>query len=153
MCKGVRYMGRRVIIVTFAAVSLAVMSLIGSACGGDKAIAQPSSSVVAEPRLLDIGDFSLMEKRPTHVLLHVTKAHPLRILILADQALDSISLRRMAAADGSVVPPETVRLKGSPHNLDGQTVYALTTRSIESGYLRLDLLGHGRVQSLAVQDW
>jgi hypothetical protein len=143
-------MGRKVLIIVFAAVALGVLPLVGSACG---AVAQSSSSDTQEPRLLNIGDFSLLNGRPTHALVQATKSHPLKIFILADQPLDSITLRRMAAADGSIVTPETVPLKGAPHALDGQTVYSLTTQPIEPGYFRLDLLGRGRVQSLVIRDW
>ena len=153
MQRGVRHLGRRVLIIVFVAVALGVLPLVASACGEGKAVAQSTSSDAAEPRLLDIGDFSQLEGRPTHVLLHATTAHPLRIFILSDQPLDSITLRRMAADDGSIVTPEAVPLKGSPHAVDGQTVYGLTTQSIDPGYFRLDLLGRSRVQSLAVQDW
>jgi hypothetical protein len=146
-------MGRRVLVIILAAVALGVLPLASSGCGGDKGVAQANAVDAAEPRLLNIGDFSLLPGRATHSLFQATKAHPLHIFILADRPLDSVRLRRMANDDGSLATPEAIPLNGSPHDLDGQTVYALTTPSIEPGYFRLDLLGHGRVQSLAVRDW
>jgi len=146
-------MGRKVLVIALVVIALGVLPSAGSACGESKGVAQVSSADAAQPRLLDIGDFSLLQGQPTHALFHAVKAHPLRIFILADRPLNSVKLRRMAADDGSIVTPEEVPLKGSPHDLDGQTVYALTTPSIEPGYFRLNLLGRGRVQSLAVQDW
>ena len=146
-------MARKVLVIALVALALGILPLVVSACGGDKGVAQASAVDAAQPRLLDIGDFSLLPGRATHSLFHATKSHALRIFILADRPLDSVKLRRMANDDGSLATPAFVPLKGSPHDLDGQTVYGLTTPSIEPGYFRLDLLGRGRVQSLAVQDW
>ena len=146
-------MSRKVVILVLVAVSLAALPLTASACGGNKGVAQASPSLVAVPMLLDIGDFSLLHGRPTHTLIHATKAHPLRIYIIADRPLDSVKLRRMANGDGSLATPEAIPLQGSPHDVDGQTLYALITPQVEPGYFRLDLLGRGRVQSLAVKDW
>ena len=146
-------MARKILVIVLVAVALSNLPLVVSACGGDKGAAQASGVDAAQPRLLDIGDFSLLPGRPTHSLFHATKSHALRIFIVADRPLDSVKLRRMANDDGSLATPEAITLKGSPHDLDGQTVYGLTTPSIEPGYFRLDLLGRGRVQSLAVQDW
>jgi len=144
---------RRGFAVVLIAIAVGVVPYLVSACGESKAAAQPSLSPAAQPRLLDIGGFSLIGGRPTHVLLHTTKAHPLRIFIIADRPLDSIKLRRVGADDGSIVTPEAVPLTGSPHASDGQTAYGLTTQAIDPGYFRLDLVGRGRVRSLAVQDW
>ena len=146
-------MKRKVLVIALVAVALGILPLVGSACGEGEVVAQPSSSYTAFPRLLDIGEFSLLNGRPMHVLVQATRTHPLRIFILADRPLDSITLGRMAGADGSMVTPETVPLKGTPHAVDGQTVYGLSTQPIEPGYFRLDLLGRGRVQSLAIRDW
>jgi hypothetical protein len=147
-------MGRKVLVVVLVAGALGVLALSVSACGaGREAAAQASSADAALPRLLDIGDFSLLRGRATHSLFRATNVHPLRIFILADRPLDSVKLRRMANDDGSLATPEAIPLSGSPHDLDGQTVYGLTTPSVEPGYFRLDLRGRGRVQSLAVQDW
>ena len=146
-------MRRKVFVIVLVAFALGILQFVGSACGESKVVAQPSSSYTAYPRLLDIGEFSLLNGRPMHVLVQATKTHPLRIFILADRQLDSITLRRMAAADGSMVTPETVPLKGTPHASDGQTVYGLSTHPVEPGYFRLDLLGRGRVLSLTIRDW
>ena len=146
-------MGRKGLIIMLAALALGVLPLVSSGCGEDKADAQSTSSYTAYPRLLNIGDFSLLKGRPTHALIQATKTHPLRIFILADRPLDSITLRRMAAPDGHIVTPETVPLKGGPHGVDGPTVYGLSTPAIEPGFFRLDLRGRGRVQSLVVRDW
>jgi len=146
-------MVRRGLAVVFIVVALCVVPFLASACGESKAVAQPSFSPAAQPRLLDIGGFSLLKGRPTRVMLHATKTHPLRVLILADHRLDSIALRRVADADGSLIPPVAVPLQGSPHASGKQTVYGLTAAPIEPGYYRLDLLGHGHVSSLAVMDW
>jgi hypothetical protein len=146
-------MPRKILVIVLVAVALGTLPLVVSACGGDKGAAQASAVDAAQPRLLDIGDFSLFPGHATHSLFHATKAHPLRIVILVDRPLDLVKLRRVANDDGSLATPEAIPLKGSPHELDGQTVYGLTTPSVEPGYFRLDLLGRGRVQSLAVQDW
>ena len=86
-------------------------------------------------------------------MLHATRSEPLRVVILADRELDSIALRRVAGADGSLVTPLAVPLQGSPHTSGKQTAYGLTTKPIEPGYYRLDLSGRGRVSSLSVTDW
>ncbi len=145
-------MVRRGLVIVLAAVALAVLPNLATACGESKAVAQPSFSYVTQPRLLDIGDFSLLKGRPTRVMLHATTSHPLRIFILTDRPLDSITLLRVAAADGSQVAHVAVTLQGSPHTSGKQTAYGLTARSIEPGYYRLDLVGRGRIGSLAVQD-
>jgi hypothetical protein len=132
---------------------LGALPLTVSSCGGNKGVAQASPSLAAVPMLLDIGDFSLLRGRPAHTLFHATKAHPLRIYIIANRPLDSVKLRRMANDDGSLATAKAIPLQGSPHDVDGQTLYALITPQVEPGYFRLDLLGRGRVQSLAVRDW
>ena len=146
-------MRRKGLIVVFVAVVLGLVPFVASACGESKAVAQPSFSPAAQPRLLDIGPFSLLGGRPTRVMLHATKSHPLRVFILADRQLDSIALRGVAGADGNLVTPVAVPLRGSPHASGKQTVYGLTAEPIEPGYYRLDLSGRGRVSSLAVTDW
>jgi len=147
-------MGHKVLVVVLVAVVLAVLMLSATACGaGHEAPAQASSADAAQPRLLDIGDFSLLPGRATHSLFRATTAHALRIFIIADRPLASVKLRRMANDDGGPATPEPIPLTGSPHDLDGQTVYGLTSKTVEPGYFRLDLRGRGRVQSLAVQDW
>jgi len=143
--------GKRVALLLVVAV-LGLLPLAASACGDSTAVAQPSFSPAAQPRLLDIGPFSLLRGQATRVMLHATKSKPLRVFILADHALDSIALRRVAAADGSLVTPVAVPLQGSPHSAARQTVYGLTTAPVEPGYYRLDLGGRGRVSSLAVRD-
>jgi hypothetical protein len=151
--KGVRKMLRRGLAIVFVAVALGVLPFFASSCAESKAVAQPSFSPAAQPRLVDIGPFSLLSGRSTRVMLHATKSHPLRIFLLADRQLGSITLRRVAVADGSLVSPEAVPLQGSPHASGRQTVYGLTTEPIAPGYYRLDLRGRGRVLSLAVMDW
>ena len=146
-------MGRRGLVILLAAVVLGLVPFAAAACGESKAVAQPSFSPAAQPRLLDIGPFSLLAGRPTRVMLHATKSHPLRVFVLADRQLDSIILRRVAGSGGSFVSPHVVPLQGSPHALGKQTVYGLTSGSIAPGYYRLDLRGRGRVSSLAVMDW
>jgi len=145
-------MVRRGLVVGFVAVSLCVIPLLASACGEGKTVARPSFSYVTQPRLLDIGPFSLLKGRPTRVRLHATSSHPLSIFILAERPLDSITLLRVAAADGSQVAHVAVTLQGGPHTSLRQTAYGLTTESIKPGYYLLDLLGRGRIASLAVQD-
>jgi hypothetical protein len=135
------------------AIVLGLVPFIASACGESKAAAQPSFSPAAQPRLLDIGPFSLLGGRATRVMLHATKSEPLRVVILADRVLDSIALRRVADADGGLVTPVAVPLQGSPHATGKQTAYGLTSEPIEPGYYRLDLSGRGRVSSLSVTDW
>jgi hypothetical protein len=144
--------GNRVALVLVVAV-LGLVPFAASACGESKAAAQPSFSPAAQPRLLDIGPFSLLGGTPTRVMLHATQAHPLRVVILADRQLDSIALHRVADAGGSLVTPVAVPLQGSPHASSKQTAYGLTTESVEPGYYRLDLSGRGRVSSLSVTDW
>lgn len=144
--------GKRLAVVLVAVVLLAV-PFIASACGESKAAAQPSFSPAAQPRLLDIGPFSLLDGQATRVMLHATVAHTLRVVILADRELDSIVLYRVADADGSLLTPVEVPLRGSPHASGEQTAYALTTEPVEPGYYRLDLSGRGRVSSLSVADW
>ena len=146
-------MSRRGLVIVLVAVALGVLPLLASACGEGKAVAQPSPSYTTQPRLLDIGDFSLIKGRPTRVMLHATTSHPLRIFILAGRPLDSITLLRVAAANGSQVAHVAVTLQGSPHTSGKQTRYGLTAEPIEPGYYRLDLRGRGRVSSLAVMDW
>jgi hypothetical protein len=146
-------MGHRGLVVVLVAVVLGLVPFVSSACGESKAALQPSFSPAAQPRLLDIGPFSLLGGRPTRVMLHATKSHPLRVLILADRRLDSVTLRRVADADGSLVSPVQVPLRGSPHASGGQTAYGLTAEPVEPGYYRLDLRGRGRVSSLAVTNW
>jgi hypothetical protein len=146
-------MVRRGLVIVFVAVALGVLPLIASACGEVKAVAQPSVSFTTQPRLLDIGDFSLLKGRPTRIMLHATTSQALRIFILAARPLDSITLLRVAAADGTQVAHEAVPLQGSPHASGKQTAYGLTTEPIEPGYYRLDLRGRSRVSSLAVMDW
>jgi len=138
-------MVRKGLMVVLVAVVLGLVPLLASACSESKAGAQP--------RLLDTGGFSLVGGRPTHVMLHATKTHPLRIFILADHRLDSIALRRVADADGGLISPAAVPLQGSPHAAGNHTVYGLSAESIEAGYYRLELRGHGLVSSLAVMDW
>ena len=140
------------LVVVFVAIALVTLPLLGSACGEGKAVAQPSFSYVTQPRLLDIGPFSLLKGRPTRVMLHATTSHPLRIFILTERPLDSVTLLRVAAADGSQVKHEAVPVQGSPRASGKQTAYGLTAEPIEPGYYRLDLLGRGRIESLAVQD-
>ena len=144
--------GKRLAVVLVAVV-LALVPFVASACGEGKAAAQPSYSPASQPRLLDIGPFSLLGGTPTRVMLHATQAHPLRVVILADRQLDSIALHRVADADGSLVTPVAVPLQGSPHASGKQMAYGLTTGSVEPGYYRLDLSGRGRVSSLSVTDW
>lgn len=144
--------GKRVALVLVVAV-LGLVPFVASACGESKAAAQVSFSPAAQPRLLDIGPFSLLGGQATRVMIHATRSEPLRIVILADRELDSIALRRVAAADGSLVTPVAVPLQGSPHTSGKQTAYGLTTESVEPGYYRLDLSGRGRVSSLSVTDW
>jgi hypothetical protein len=144
---------RKGLTVVLVAVVLGLLPLVASACGESKAVAQPSSSPATQPRLVDIGPFSLLSGRSTRVMLHATKSHPLRVFVLADRQLDSITLRHVGDTDGSLVPPEAVPLQGSPHASGKQTVYGLTTEPIEPGYYRLDLRGRGRILSLAVMDW
>ena len=144
-------MARKVLVIVLVVVALGVLPLAVSDCG-DRGVAQASAVDAAQPRLLDIGDFSLLKGRPTRVMLHATTSHPLRIIILAERPLDSITLLRVAAADGSQVAHVAVTLRGSPHTSGGQTAYGLTAGPIETGYYRLDLVGRGRIGSLAVQD-
>jgi hypothetical protein len=144
--------GKRVALVLVVAV-LGLVPFVASACGESKAVAQPSFSPAAQPRLLDIGPFSLLGGRATRVMLYATKSEPLRVVILADRELDSIALRRVAGADGALVTPVAVPLQGSPHASGKQTAYGLTTKPVEPGYYRLDLSGRGRVSSLSVTDW
>ncbi len=143
---------RKGLVIVLVAVAVGVLPLIASACADSKAVARPSFSYTTHSRLLDIGDFSLLEGRPTRVMLHTTTSHPLRVFILAERPLDSITLLRVAAADGSQVAREAVPLQGSPHASGEQTAYELTAGSIEPGYYRLDLVGRVRIGSLAVQD-
>ena len=145
-------MVRRGLVIVLIALALGVLPLIASACGEGEAVAQPSFSYTTQPRLLDIGDFSLLKGRPLRVMLHATTSHALRIFILAERPLDSITLLRVAAANGSQVEHVAVTLQGSPHTSGKQTAYGLTAESIEPGYYRLDLVGRGRIGSLAVQD-
>jgi hypothetical protein len=144
--------GKRLAVVLVAVV-LSLVPFVASACGESKAVAQPSYSPATQPRLLDIGPFSLLGGTPTRVMLHATQAHPLRVVILADRQLDSIALHRVADADGSLVTAVVVPLRGSPHASGKQTAYGLTTEPVEPGYYRLDLSGRGRVSSLSVTDW
>jgi hypothetical protein len=144
---------RKGLTVGLVAVVLGLLALVASNCGESKAVAQPSFSPAAQPRLVDIGLFSLLSGRPTRVMLYATKSHPLRVFVLADRQLDSIPLRHVADTDGSLVSPEAVPLQGSPRASGKQTVNGLTTEPIEPGYYRLDLRGRGRVSSLAVMDW
>ena len=145
-------MVRKGLVIVLVAVAVGVLPLIASACGESKAVAQPSFSYKTQPRLLDIGDFSLLKGRPTRVMLHATTSRPLRIFILAERPLDSITLLRVAAADGSQVAHVAVTLQGSPHASGKQTAYGLTAGPIRPSYYRLELLGRGRIGSLAVQD-
>jgi hypothetical protein len=151
--RDVREMVRRGLAIVFVAVALGVLPFLATACGEGKAVAQPSFSYATPPRLLDIGDFSLLGGRPTRVMLRATSSHPLTIFILAERPLDAVTLRRVAAADGSQVTHKVVPVQGDPHASGQQTVYGLTAEPIEPGYYRLDLLGHGRIESLAVRDW
>ena len=144
--------GKRLAVVLVTVV-LALVPFVASACGESKAAAQPSFSPAAQPRLLDIGPFWLLNGRATRVLLHATQAHPLRVVILADRELDSIALHRVADAAGGLVTPVAVQLQGSPHASGKQTAYGLTAEPIELGHYRLDLNGRGRVSSLSVTDW
>ena len=144
--------GKRVAVVLAVAV-LGLVPFVASACDESKAVAQPSFSPAAQPRLLDIGPFSLLGGEATGVMLHATKSEPLRVVILADRELDAIALWRVAGADGSLVTPVAVPLQGSPHSSGKQTAYALTSEPVEPGYYRLDLSGRGRVSSLSVTDW
>jgi hypothetical protein len=139
--------------VALVAVVLGLVPFVASACGESKAVAQPSFSPAAQPRLLDIGPFSLLGGRATRVMLHAAKSHALRVFILADRHLDSIALHRVADADGNLVTPVAVPLQGSPHASGKQTVYGFIAEPIEPGYYRLDVSGRGRVLSLAVKDW
>ena len=143
-------MGRRALVISLLA--LGVLPILVAGCGGGASPKAPLSHV-EQPRLINIGGFALMKDVPTHVALHATKTHPLRIYILADRTLDSITLRRIADADGNLVTPKSVAIQGSPHALGEQTVYGLTAKPIEPGFYRLDLLGRGQVQSFVVQDW
>jgi hypothetical protein len=145
-------MVRKGLVMVLVAVALGVLPLLASACGESKAVARPSFSYVTQPRLLDIGDFSLLKGQPTRVMLHATTSHQLRIFILAARPLDSITLLRVAAADGSQEVHVAVTLQGSPHTSGKQTAYGLTAESIKPGTYRLDLRGRGRVSSLAVMD-
>jgi hypothetical protein len=151
--RGVREMVRRSLAVVLVGIVLGLLPLLASACGESRAVAQPSFSPAGQPRLLDVGGFSLLGGRPMRVMLHAANTHPLRVFILADHRLDAITLRRVAAADGSLVTPVVVSLQGSPQASGKQTVYGLTAEPIEPGYYRLDLRGRGRVSSLAVTDW
>lgn len=145
-------MGRKVVIVVFIAVVLGMLPLAAAACGESKVVAQPTFNVV--PRLVELGPFSLISGQATHVMIHATKSHPLRIVIFADQKLHSIALYRVARADGGLVTPQVaMRLRGTPHTQSNTTAYGLTTSSVQPGFYRLDLLGPGRVSTLAVMDW
>jgi hypothetical protein len=146
-------MVRRGLVIGLVVVALGLVPFVASARGESKAVAQPSFTPAAQPRLLDIGPFSLLAGRATRVMLHATKSHPLRVFVLADRQLDSITLRRVADADRSLVSPVAVPLQGSPHASGKQTAYGLTAEPVEPGYYRLDLRGRGRVLSLAVMDW
>jgi hypothetical protein len=107
---------------------------------------------MAEPSLLDIGDVALLKSRPAHILLHVDSAQGLRVFILAERPLSSHSLRRVAAADGTLIDPEPVPLEGGPHASGAETSYALlTAEPVPPGYYRLDLAGEGRIVSLVVE--
>ena len=145
-------MVRKGLVTVLVAVAVGVLPLIASACGESKAVAQPGFSYTTQPRLLDIGDFALLKGRPARVMIHATTSHPLRIFILAERPLGSITLLRVAAADGSQAPHVAVPLQGSPHASGKQTAYGLTAEPIKPGYYRLDLFGRGRIGSLAVQD-
>jgi hypothetical protein len=113
---------RKGLTVGLVAVVLGLLALAASNCGESKAVAQPSFSPAAQPRLVDIGLFSLLSGRPTRVMLHATKSHPLRVFVLADRQLDSITRRHVADTDGSLVSPEAVPLQGSPRASGKQTV-------------------------------
>jgi len=91
--------GKRIALVLVVGV-LGLVPFVASACGESKAVAQPSFSPASQPRLLDIGPFSLLGDRATRVMLHATKSEPLRVFILADRELYSVALRRVADADG-----------------------------------------------------
>ena len=145
-------MVRKGLVFVLLAAALGLLPLLASACGEGKAVAQASFSSTARPRLLDIGDFALLKGRPTRVMLHATTSHPFRIFILAERPLDSITLLRVAAADGSQVAHGAVSVQGSPHASGKQTVYGLTAAPIKPGYYRLALLGSGGIESLAVRD-
>jgi hypothetical protein len=145
-------MVRRGLVIGLVAVVLGLVPLLATACSGSKAAAM-SLPPAAQPRLLDIGGFSLLAGRSTGVMLHATSSHPLRVFVLADHRLDSIALRRVARADGGLISPVAIPLRGSPHDTGNHAVYGLSTASIEPGYYRLTLRGQGLVRSLAVTDW
>ena len=143
-------MRRRLTVLTVALL-VAALPLVAAACGESKAAPQPSFSYGGQPRLVDIGGVALISGRPARVMLHIGTAQGLRIFIDAEHPLRSHVLRKVDAQDGSSITPQDIPLQGSAHSLGNTTVYALLTmQPLTPGWYRLDLVGAGRLISLAI---
>ena len=138
-----------------AAIVLGLVPFVASACGESKAVAQPSYSPAVQPRLVDVGGFSLVGGRPTHVVVHLSDPQRLSIFVTADLSIASCRLLHVADANGSLVPVGRIALEGgSPHRNGGpkgQVVYWFGSSSLGAGYYRLDLAGRGHIAGLVVQ--
>ncbi len=147
-------MRRKGLAVVLVAVALGLVSVVASACGESRAVAQPSSSPqVPTSRLLSISDFSLARGRPAHALLHVSVSQRLSIFVNADRRIASCKLWRVGAANGSPVAFRAVALDGgSPHTNGGPEVsYWFGSPALDPGYYRLDVAGQGHIGYLVVQ--
>jgi len=146
-------MGRKVLIILLAAVALGIPVLVSSGCGSSAGAApQPSLSPMEQPRLVNLSDFALLGKRPTHVWLHLDQSQRVRIVFLAERRVKACSLWHVASSDGSLTKAEQVPLEGgTPHTNGGSQVsYWFGSAALEPGYYRLDLEGSGRIITLIV---
>jgi len=145
-------MARKVTWILAVTLLLGTLSLLVSACGESKAAAQPSVSLRAEARYVDVADVALLKGRPAHFMFHVVSTEALRIILLTDVPLASHSLRQLDAQNGTPITPWAVAVQGSPHASGRETAYALlTTQPVSPGWYRLDLAGEGRIRTLAVE--
>ena len=138
--------------VLVVALLLGALPLLASACAESRADVQPSLSPRARVRLVDVADVALLKGRPARFMFHVDAARGLRIVLLTDLPLTSHSLRKFDAQDGAPITPEDVPLEGGWHGSGRESAYALlTTRPVTPGWYRLDLVGEGRIRTLAVE--
>ena len=149
--KAVWEMARKALWILAVALLLGALPLLASACGESRAVAQSSGSPRAEVRLVDVADVALLKGRPARFMFHVDSTQGLRIIMLTALPLTSHSLRKFDAQDGAPITPEDVTLEGGWHGSGRESAYALlTTRPVTPGWYRLDLVGEGRIRTLAV---
>ena len=121
--------------------------VFAASCGGD-------SALTGRTHLADIADLTLTQDRPGHVWVCVGTEQKLRIFMITRRPLESCTLAKVAASDGSAIPVQPVSLQGSPHSAPwGETTYALLTRdAVTPGTYRVELVGTGRITSLVVDE-